>query len=61
MNRLRRSLTTEFEIKGLGHLKYFLGLEVAMSKKGIMVSQQKYVLNLLKKTWIELMQTLRLQ
>lgn len=43
MNRLRRSLTTEFEIKGLGHLKYFLGLEVAMSKKGIMVSQRKYV------------------
>ena len=34
MNRLKTSLANEFEIKDLGALKYFLGMEVARSKKG---------------------------
>ena len=34
----------------LGHLKYFLGMEVARSSKGILVSQRKYVLDLLHET-----------
>lgn len=38
----------EFEIKELGKLKYFLGIEVAWSKEGIFVSQQKHVLDLFK-------------
>jgi len=50
MERLKRNLATEFEIKDLGSLKYFLGMEVARSKKGISVSQQKYVLDLLQET-----------
>lgn len=48
INNLKASLAGEFEIKDLGFLKYFLGMEVARSKKGIMVSQQKYILDLLK-------------
>ena len=32
---LNRCLAKEFKIKELGRLKYFLGIEVAYSKKGI--------------------------
>jgi hypothetical protein len=37
-----------FDIKDLGYLKYFLGIEVAFSRKGLFISQQKYILDLLK-------------
>ena len=50
MSRLKQSLAKEFEIKDLGQLRYFLGMEVARSKKGIIVSQRKYILDLLKET-----------
>lgn len=43
-------MAKEFEIKALGRLKYFLGIEVAHSKQGIFISQQKYVIDLLKET-----------
>ena len=48
--RVKEFLTREFEIKDLGKLTYFLGMEVARSKQGIAVSQRKYVLDLLKET-----------
>ena len=38
MNRLNQSLLSEFEIKDLVSLRYFLGMDVARSKKGIVVS-----------------------
>ena len=40
----------EFEIKDLGQLRYFLGMEIARSKSGIVVSQKKYTLDLLSET-----------
>ncbi|CAL5358524.1 unnamed protein product [Camellia sinensis] len=48
--RLKEYLANEFEIKDLGKLKYFLGIEVARSKDGIFICQRKYVLDLLKET-----------
>ncbi|EXB88426.1 Retrovirus-related Pol polyprotein from transposon TNT 1-94 [Morus notabilis] len=48
--RLKRKLAKEFEIKDLGSLRYFLGMEIARNKCGISVSQRKYVLDLLKET-----------
>ena len=50
MDRLKQSLTIDFEIKDLDALKYFLRMEVARSKKDIVVSQKKYILDLLKET-----------
>ena len=48
LKRLKKVLACEFEIKDLGALKYFLGMEFARSKKGICVSQRKYVLSFIK-------------
>ncbi|RDX68461.1 putative mitochondrial protein, partial [Mucuna pruriens] len=45
---LQKYLATEFKMKNLG-LKYFLGIEVARSKKGIFLSRSKHVLELLSK------------
>lgn len=47
ISQLKLRLTREFEIKDLGPLRYFLGIEVARSTKGICVSQRKYALDLL--------------
>ena len=44
--RLKKCLAVEFEIKDLGSLWHFLGIEVARSKKGIVVTQSKYIVDL---------------
>ena len=45
---LKRSLHQTFAIKDLGRLKYFLGIEMATSSKGLLLHQRKYVLDLLQ-------------
>ncbi|RVX00850.1 Retrovirus-related Pol polyprotein from transposon RE1 [Vitis vinifera] len=47
---LQNYLSREFEMKDLGHLKYFLGIEVSRSSEGIFLSQRKYALDLLQET-----------
>jgi len=48
--RLKRNLSKEFEVKDPGQLRYFLGIEIARSPRGIVLSQRKYVLDLLNET-----------
>ncbi|KAJ0694305.1 putative RNA-directed DNA polymerase [Helianthus annuus] len=50
MARLKANLFEEFEMKDLGRLKYFLGIEVLRSRQGIFICQKKYVLDLLAET-----------
>ena len=45
--KLEQQLIKEFAVKNLVPMKYFLGIEVAHSSKGIILSQQKYMIDLL--------------
>jgi Reverse transcriptase (RNA-dependent DNA polymerase) len=41
MKRIKGSFATEFEMKDLSPLRYFLGIEVANAPNGVFLSQQK--------------------
>ncbi|XP_070660467.1 uncharacterized mitochondrial protein AtMg00810-like [Malus domestica] len=45
---LKASLHQTFAIKDLGKLKYFLGIEMATSQRGLFLNQRKYVMDLLE-------------
>ena len=47
---LKSFLHNQLHTKDLGMLKYFLGVEVMKSKQRIMLSQRKYILDLLSET-----------
>lgn len=47
LSNVKQIFHSNFRIKDLGLLKYFLGLEVAHYTRGISLYQQKYCLNLL--------------
>ncbi|KAG5228467.1 RmlC cupins superfamily protein [Salix suchowensis] len=48
IQNLKQFLNGRFRIKDLGLLKYFLGVEVALSKEGISICQRKYTLDILE-------------
>ena len=50
IKKLKKQLAQEFEVKDLGLLRYFLGIEVSRSAKGIYLSQRKYILDLVSET-----------
>ncbi|RVX15720.1 Retrovirus-related Pol polyprotein from transposon RE1 [Vitis vinifera] len=45
---LKKKLQGKFPVKDLGPLKYFLGIEVATSRKGLFLNQRKYTIDLLR-------------
>ena len=47
--KCNRELTLEFEMKDLGLLHYFLGLEVWQRSNEIILSQGKYAIDILKR------------
>jgi hypothetical protein len=44
------SLKRDFAVKDLGSLNFFLGIEVLPNAAGVLLSQQRYILDLLKRT-----------
>ena len=50
IKKLEEQSEKQFEIKKLGPLKYFLGIEFARSSDGILMTQHKYILDLLEET-----------
>ncbi|KAM1157917.1 hypothetical protein ACFX11_028809 [Malus domestica] len=48
IQRLKGILHGKFAIKDLGTLKYFIGIEIASSSKGLLLNQRKYILDLLQ-------------
>ncbi|KAH9669588.1 hypothetical protein KPL70_021846 [Citrus sinensis] len=45
---IKKFLHNQFHLKDLGDLKYFLGIEISASRKGIFISQRKYALEIIK-------------
>ena len=46
---LLRDLRQDFALKDLGDLHYFLGIEVTKERDGILLSQEKYALDVLSR------------
>ena len=50
--RVKQHPFNHFHTKDLGKLKYFLGIEIAQSNFGVVMSQKKYVLDILEEIGI---------
>src|SRR3954466_416200 len=53
ISSLKQHLQSEFEMKDLGFLRYFLGIEVAYSSRGYLLSQQKYISDILARATLQ--------
>ncbi|XP_065632262.1 uncharacterized mitochondrial protein AtMg00810-like [Quercus suber] len=49
IQELKTFLCQQFEMKDIGHLSYFLGLEITYSTDGLYISQAKYAFELLSR------------
>lgn len=47
MQQAKTFLSSQFHMKDMREMRYFLGIEVERSKQGIFLSQKKYVCDLL--------------
>ena len=50
IQKFKQHFFSHFQSKDLGKLKYFLGIEVAQSNSGVIISQRKYTLVILVDT-----------
>ncbi|XP_009621230.2 uncharacterized mitochondrial protein AtMg00810-like [Nicotiana tomentosiformis] len=50
LSQTRKDLQSQFKMKDLGELKFFLGIEFARSKEEIVTCQRKYALELISKS-----------
>jgi len=48
ISQVKQHLCQNFQTKNLGKLRYFLGIEVAQSNTGIVISQRKYAFDILE-------------
>lgn len=48
INKFKLQLSKHLEMKDLGTLRYFLGIEVDGSPKGRLLSQSQYIVNILE-------------
>ena len=48
ITQVKQHLCHHFQTKDLGRLRYFLGIEIAQSKRGIVISQRKYAMDILE-------------
>lgn len=54
MNELQSKMNDEFELKDLGEIKHFLGIEVLKDDKGnFMISQERYIKEVVKNSGID--------
>ena len=60
IEKVKRLLSSQFHMKDLGHLGYFLGMEFSRTSQGIFISQRKYALDLLKEYGVDKQKPLRL-
>ena len=49
IHRLITLLSSEFKLRDLGHARFFFGIEVAPTSMGLVLSQHKYVLDILNR------------
>jgi len=48
ISQVKQHLCQHFQTKDLGKIRYFLGIKVAQSNTGIVISQRKYALDILE-------------
>lgn len=60
INNLKSMLSSTFNMKDLGNVQYFLGLEINRSPAGFFVSQKKYAMDLLDEFGVKSLTPLKL-